>query len=365
MVFKYYIHQYLSEFSKVNHKFWNYEDSCVMLGAQYLYEATGEDFYLDSIKSFYEDYIEADGTILYYDKDEYSLDKVPSARPLFFLHKKTGEARYLAAIERIAGQLRKQPRTGGGNYWHKGIYPDQIWLDGLYMAQPFVVEYERHFGPSGGYTDMVTQFVNVRKLLFDKETSLYYHCYDETKSMFWADKETGRSPNFWSRAIGWHMMAMIDCYELLPESKAAERETIADLFVEAVNGILPFQDKSTGLLYQLPALPEEEGNYLETSASVMLAYSLLKGCRLGVLEKTSGSQGEMILISVALNKMKLEAGRLSLVDICPGTGLGPADNLRRDGSISYYLSETPLADEQKGAGALMMAYGEFLKYKNK
>lgn len=363
MVFTRYIHEYIRQFNNTDRKVWNYEESCVLTGAQYLYEATGEEIYLDCIVNFYDRYIEADGNILHYDKDEYSLDKVPSARPLFLLHQKTGEARYLAAIEIIAGQLRKQPRTKCGNYWHKGIYPNQIWLDGLYMAQPFCVDYERYFGKSDGYTDMVNQFMNVRKLLFDEEKHLYYHCYDETKTMFWADKRNGRSPNFWSRAMGWHIMSMIDCYSLLPQSRQDERVVLADLFREAVEGILEYQDKPTGLLYQLTALPEEEGNYLETSASVMLAYSLLKGSRLGLLDEQHGHNGEMILISIAVNKLRLKDSRLSLIDICPGTGLGPEGNLRRDGSESYYLSEKPLVDEQKGAGALMMAYGEYLKYR--
>lgn len=364
MIFLRYITEYMGQFNRMHREFWNYEDGCIMIGAQTLYEATGDEFYLKSMKNFYKRYIEADGTIRYYDCSEYNLDKVPLARPLFFLHELTGEERYRLAIEIIAEQLRIQPRTKSGNFWHKGIYPNQIWLDGLYMAQPFQVAYENTFGSGERYADMIEQFKNVRTLLFDKEKQLHYHCYDETKTMFWADKETGKSANFWSRAIGWHLMAMVDCYELLPAHCEEEKGVLADLYRETLFGLLKYQDPETGLLYQLTELSEEKGNYLETSASVMLACIIFKGVRLGILDASYGLKGELILISLATNKMSLHNGILSLGDICRGTGLGPEGNLARDGSVAYYLSESTISDEQKGVGALMMAYAEYIKYRD-
>lgn len=345
----------------MHREFWNYEDGCILIGLESLYEATGDESYLKSIVNFYERYIGSDGSIKHYDPSEYNLDKVPLARSLFFLYKLTGEERYRLGIETIAEQLRIQPRTKSGNYWHKGIYPNQIWLDGLYMAQPFKVAYENSFGSKEGYKDVISQFKNVRELLFDTEKQLHYHCYDESKTMFWADKTTGKSANFWSRAIGWHIMAMVDCYELLPADCKEEKEILSDLFSEALFGLLKYQDPETGLLYQLTELPEEEGNYLETSASVMLACVLFKGVRLGLLDVSYQLKGELILISLATNKISLRNGILSLSDICRGTGLGPENNLIRDGSISHYLMESTISDEQKGVGALMMAYAEYLK----
>lgn len=360
MIFERYIKNYMNEFDKLDRCFWNYEDGCVLIGAQAMYEATGDEYYFESIRSFIDRYVKEDG-IMYYDPEEYNIDKIPSGRVLYLLYRKTGNETYRKAIELLMGQLRNHPRTECGSFWHKKIYPYQIWLDGLYMGLPFYMMYENDFG-GDNYGDIMQQFRNAKKYLYDEKTHLYYHAYDEKKEMFWADKETGLSANFWSRALGWYLMALADCYELMPESQKEYREELAALWKEAVDGMLLYQDQESGLFYQLTALADQEGNYLETSASSMVAYSILKGCRLGVLpEADYRAKGEEILIALETRMFTIKNGKLELGGMCKGAGLGPADNLKRDGSVAYYLSEGVVHDEQKGTGAAMMAYSEWLR----
>ncbi len=360
MVFERYIRNYMNGFNKLDRKCWNYEDGCVLIGAQAMYEATGDIFYFDSIRNFIDRYVKDDG-IMYYDPEEYNIDKIPSGRVLFMLYKKTGVEKYRRAAELLMSQLKGQPRTESGNFWHKKIYPYQIWLDGLYMGMPFYMMYEAMFGDGKAYDDIMSQFRNVRKFLYDEKEKIYYHAFDEKKEMFWADKETGLSPNFWSRAMGWYLMALADCRELMPEEKEEYRRELESLWKEAIDGMLLHQDKESGLFYQLTALPEEKGNYLETSASSMVAYSILKGCRLGIFDDTYRAKGEEILIALETRMFSIKNGKLELGGMCVGAGLGPAGNLRRDGSVAYYLKEGVVHDEQKGTGAAMMAYSEWLK----
>lgn len=365
MLFSTYVLDFLHQFETLQRSKWNYEDGCVLLGAQDLFAATGDDRFLVPLLRYYEKHILPDGEIPGYDPGEFNLDRVPPARPLFFLYASelSGE-KARNAISQVRGQLERQPRTASGSFWHKGIYPDQIWLDGLYMAQPFQCLYEREFGEDC-YTDTVKQFETVHRLMFDREQKLHYHCCDESRRMFWADPETGLSAQFWARSIGWHCMALIDCWAIIPPEHAMERDRLAELFREAVQGMTMHRDAETDLVYQLIALPREPGNYLETSASAMLAYCLLKGARLGVLPDDSAKLGTRILLSLMTRKLTYERGGLSLKDICPGTGLGPEDRPERDGSIVYYLSGTPVSDEEKGVGVCMMAFAEWMRSQNR
>lgn len=383
MVYERYIRDYLHEFDQLDRRCWNYEDGCVLIGAQAMYEASGNEFCYQSIKKYIDRYVCEDGSIKYYDMAEYNLDKIPSGRVLYLLYEKTGEVKYKIAIERLMEQLRGQPRTKCGSFWHKKIYPYQIWLDGLYMGMPFYTLYEMQFGDRENLEDVIQQFENARSYLYDEKSGLYYHAYDERRRMFWADKKTGLSENFWSRAIGWYLMALIDCFEVMGMEKRSgeelgermtelqkgaeltkKRGRLAELFCEAVEGLFQYQDRETGLFYQLTALIKEPGNYLETSASAMFAYAVLKACRLGVLEEARyRPRGEEILIALETRMFRCRSGRLKLTGMCVGAGLGPEGNDRRDGSVFYYLNERIVKDEQKGAGVVMMAYSEWLKLK--
>ena len=202
MLYERYLRAYAEQFRKTDRNMWNYEDGCVLVGLRALYQVTGDAFYFDVLNSFMERYIEPDGTIRRYVAEEYNLDYIQAGCALYTLYDETGESRYRKAIETLEEQLRHQPRTPCGSFWHKGIYPNQVWLDGLYMGLPFHAAYALRFGDAATLDDIMLQFRNARKYLYDGKTGLYYHAWNETKDVFWADPKTGLSQNFWTRAIG-------------------------------------------------------------------------------------------------------------------------------------------------------------------
>jgi unsaturated rhamnogalacturonyl hydrolase len=364
MIFEEYIKEYAKKFDRLERNMWNYEDGCVLVGLLALYAATGDKFYFDIVRRYADRYILPDGTIRLYTGCEYNLDYILSGRIFFTLFAYTHEERFRLAADTLMAQLENQPRTSTGSFWHKGIYPNQVWLDGLYMALPFYTEYENTFGSGKKYQDILLQFQNARAYLYDDTKKLYYHAWEETKTVFWADKTTGRSPNFWTRAAGWYLMALADVYELVPDSQAEIKASLSVLWKEAVDGILIYQDRATGLFFQLTALPEQPGNYLETSGSLMIAYSLLKGLFLGIFtDKQYYSAALQIMLGVESRQFSFVSSKLSLGGICKGAGLGPAGNFRRNGSVEYYLSEEVVCDEQKGVGICMLAYAQWLKMK--
>ena len=183
---------------------WNYIDGCMILALLETYNTTGEKKYLDFADAFIDHRVQEDGTIAGYSVEEYNIDNVNAGKTLFQLYDITGKEKYKKAIDLIYSQIKGQPRTEEGNFWHKKIYPNQVWLDGLYMGQPFYMEYETRFNNREHYADIFSQFANVVKYMRDEETGLYYHGYDASKSIFWCDKETGLSKNFWLRALGWY-----------------------------------------------------------------------------------------------------------------------------------------------------------------
>lgn len=337
---------------------WNYHYGCVLTGAKDLYEITGKTEYLEAIKNFGTKYVNDDGIIIGFDAGEQNVDLMASGGLLYFLHDVTGEEKYEKGIFTIMEALKNQPRTSEGNFWHKKIYPYQVWLDGLYMVQPFYMEFEKRYHGKKNYHDSIKQFQNVRRYLYDAEKHLYYHGYDEKKEMIWADKETGLSPSFWLRSIGWYLMALVDCCEISED--ADTRAVLGTLLQEAIDGILPYADTGKCLFYQLVDRKDLKDNYLETSGSAMVSYAILKGCRLGILDKASyWNAGELILAALEAQKFEVRNGTFHLTGTCASAGLGPKDE--RDGSAEYYLSEAVKDDNAHGVATCMMAYSEWLK----
>lgn len=337
---------------------WNYIDGCMMTSLYTIYKLTGNKKYLTFIDNFVDYYVFGDGTIRGYELDTYNVDNINEGRVLFDLYAETGKEKYKKAIDLLYKQLETQPRTVLGNFWHKKIYPNQVWLDGLYMGQPFYMEYETRFNDRKHYADIFSQFANVVKYMRDEETGLYYHGYDASKSIFWCDKETGLSKNFWLRAIGWYSMALLDTLSKTePEGFEAEYENLKKVFKELIDSLLKYQDES-GMWYQLPALLGKEPNYLETSGSAILAFSILRGVRLGFLPESYRAYGVKAFDGIRNKYMKTEDGRLHLGGICLVAGLGPANNERRDGSFAYYMSEPVVEDDAKGVGPFLLAYTE-------
>ena len=339
---------------------WCYEDGCTLKGCIELYKAEGDPFYRRFVLDYLDNAVQADGNIPSYITKQYSIDDINCGKALFFALDETGEEKYRKAIEFHMDRLRRHPRCVCGSFWHKETYPNQVWLDGLYMAQPFYAEYEARFDKNANLADIVAQFRTVRAHLFNEEKGLNYHGWDESLQQPWCDKVTGLSPNFWLRSTGWYLMALVDCIELVDEQLYEHYRALVDIFRESVTGILRWQDEKSGLFYQVIDRADVEGNYLETSGTAMIACAIMKGARLGVLNAEKYLPiGRDIFERLTEAKLQEQDGHLHLTDICSVAGLGPGE--KRDGSVAYYLSEPIVSDDAKGVGPYMMAYAEYLK----
>lgn len=345
---------------------WSYIDGCMGMGILYMYEATQEEKYFTFLDNFIDYYVDEEGKILGYDLVEYNSDSINEGKLLFALYEKTRKEKYKKALDMLIRQVNWQPRTRSGSFWHKLVYPYQVWLDGLYMVEPFYLEYDLRFNEGKNISDVLRQFKNVVETMKDETTGLFYHAYDESRNNFWADKKTGLSKNFWLRSLGWYAMSLIDTIDLFQKfAKDVPEELVTD-FKELMAAILKVQDEKSKLFYQVPNLPAEKGNYLETSGSCAVAYSLMKGQRLGILEDVSYDQGLEILESVVKEKLSLENGEFVLRDICLVAGLGgmngKGDYKVRDGSLAYYFSEPKVKNDAKGVAPFIFAYTETLKH---
>lgn len=339
---------------------WNYIDGCMITGILELYEITGEARFLDFADRFLSGFIEEDGHIRTYDPEEYSLDNVNPAKNLFTLYDLTGKEKYRKALELVRSQLRTMPRTPEGNFWHKLIYPNQVWLDGIYMALPFYMEYEKRFDAQKDCEDICRQIANVEIRMRDPKTGLYYHGYDASRKMYWADPDTGCSPNFWLRAEGWFILGLVDVLEIMKDlPMQAESVHLQHMLLDLAKALAKYQDPS-GLWYQLIALPELEGNYLETSGTALISAALLKAVRLGFLPESFSAIGEKAFYGIVDHRLTKNAdGTPCVTGICLVAGLGGEQH--RDGSVAYYLSEPVVQNDAKGVGPLLLAYTEMLR----
>ena len=336
---------------------WNYIDGCMITAFLEIAAIKGDNRYFEFAERFIDYYVNEDGSILGYSKDKYNLDDVNEGRVLFELYEKTGKEKYRLAIEKQREHLLSQPRTETGNFWHKLIYPNQIWLDGVYMAQVFSAKYAKTFG-GGDYSDVVMQIKNVRKYMFDESAKLYYHGLDCSREAFWADKDTGLSRNFWLRAIGWFTVAMIDIIEI---ADGEARREISEIFRELMEGVINYRDPESKMYYQVVNMQGREGNYLETSGSSMIAYAMMKGARLGVLDESFRKLGEETFDGICKRYLDFDKdGKLNLGGICLVAGLGPENNPRRDGSYEYYISEPVVENDAKGVAPFVLCYTEIL-----
>ncbi len=334
---------------------WNYIDGCMMTSLYSIYQSTGDKKYLDFIDNFVDYYVFDDGSIRGYDLETYNLDNINEGRILFDLYKETGKEKYSKAIELLHNQLLSQPRIAIGNFWHKKIYPNQVWLDGLYMAQVFSARYSCERG-GGDYSDVVTQFTNVYEHMYDKTKRLYYHGWDYSKQAFWADKQTGLSRSFWLRADGWYTVGLVDAISYIDDQSA--RDKLSRIFRTTIEGLEGYIDPAGDMFYQVIDQGARQGNYLETSGSAMIAYAMMKGARLGIIDKRFAAVGKRVFDGICKKYLGESDGVLNLGGICLVAGLGPENNRRRDGTFEYYISEPVVENDAKGTGPFVMAYTE-------
>ena len=339
---------------------WNYIDGCMLTALMEMTSITGDGRYAGFVEKVIDHFVQEDGSILTLQPEKANLDDINEGRVLFELYRKTGTSKYRLAADRLMEQLRVQPRTYEGNFWHKAIYPDQVWLDGIYMAQPFYALYVKNFG-DGDYSDTVGQIKTVYKRMRSEEKGLYYHGYDASKKAFWADPETGCSRNFWLRSLGWFAVALADLSEILPEGE--DRAALTGIFADLMEHMKAYADPETGMYWQVPDQQGREGNYQETSGSAMMAYAMLKGARLGILPGEFAALGEKTFLGIMDRYLTFTDTGLNLGGICLVAGLGPENNRRRDGSFEYYISEPVVENDAKGVAPFVLAYTEIKRKK--
>lgn len=351
--------QYMSGCNKWYSTTWHYVEGCIMKAYLDSYVHTGNEEDYEFVKSFMDRLVDENGNVEQIDITYYTIDQIRMTTILFTLYQKEKDSRYKKALDLIYNQLKTYPRTKSGNFWHKTNYPNQIWMDGLYMGQPFYVQYIKEFEENKDYTDTFNQFRKTRELLFDDKTSLYYHAYDESREMFWCDKETGLSPHVWARAVGWYAMALTDILELLEEEDVNTTE-LKELLTETIEGMIRYQH-SSGLWYQVVEYSGYKGNYLESSGTAMFAYSILKAVRLGYIGEKYQKYGKMAFDGIIETYVTEEDGEVLLGGICKSAGLGrhPELGVIRDGSYEYYTTGEPIVTNNgHGVAPFLMAYNE-------
>ena len=338
---------------------WNYIDGCMMIALLNLHRITGESRYYEFAEHFLDHYVFEDGSLRGFKEADYNLDNICEGRVLFDVYRMSGKEKYRRAIDTLYGQIQRQPRTHEGNFWHKQIYPNQVWLDGLYMAQVFYARHTMEMENGAHIDDIRKQFRTVRERMYDPETGLYRHGYDASKTAFWADPETGCSKNPWLRSLGWFSAALIDVTAEIDD--ASFRADMTAIAQELAKNLLPYIDSDANMLWQVPNQPGREGNYPETSGSAMVAYFYLKGARLGMLDASYAEVGARIFHAICKRYLSETDGKLNLGGICLVAGLGPENNRRRDGSYEYYISEPIVENDAKGLAPFLMCYTELLQ----
>src|SRR5262249_45135761 len=338
---------------------WDYTAGLVLLAMQRLPDKTRDPRIAIYVKRSIDSLVTAGGDIKTYRQADFTPDQINEGRVLFALAASTRDPRYDRAAATLHAQLAAQPRTRDGGFWHKQIYPEQMWLDGLYMAEPFYAQYAATFREDADFDDIAKQFILIERHTRDDQTGLLYHGWDESKQQRWADPTTGRSPNFWGRAMGWYGMALVDTLDYFPRTHPQRAELIAILkrFAAAV---ATYQPANTGLWYQVVDRAGAKGNYFESSAAAMFVYALAKGVHQNYLPASYLNVAEKGYRGIL--QQFVETKPNGLVDY-KGTvsvaGLG--GNPYRDGSYDYYLSEKVVTNDPKGFWACLIAVTEMEK----
>ena len=331
---------------------WEYTPTLMARAFVELYNETGDTVYLNHAQRFADQFINEDVAILTYKQSLYNMDRIQGGNFLILLNALNPQPQYLTAIETLRDQLRAQPRTAEGGFWHKQVYEHQMWLDGLFTGTTFYARYAAWKPEPEAWSDIANQFLTVDKHT-RKANGLNHHGWDESRQMAWSDSVTGCSAETWGRAEGWYVMALVDVLELMPADQPERPELIA-ILNRVMEALMAVQDKDTHLWYQVPDKGNQEGNYMESTCSAMYCYAMAKGVRIGVLDKKYKKEAQQVLEGLKAHKIVTnEDGTLSLIDCCAVAGLG--GNPFRDGTYDYYIHERIRKDDPKGVAPLILA----------
>ena len=336
---------------------WSYDMGVILKGTERVWLNTGNVKYFNYIQRLMDFYVREDGTIKDYKPDEYNIDHINNGKLILLLYRVLGKEKYLKAANLLREQLRTHPRTKEGGFWHKKIYPYQMWLDGLYMGAPFYAEYSNLMHDDTAFNDITNQFVWMEQHARDAKTGLLYHAWDESKQQQWANKTTGTSPLFWARAIGWYSNAIVDALDWFPPTHPGRKKLI-DILNRLVTAVEKVQDKQSGLWYDILNYngPGKEKNYFEASASCQFVHAIAKGVRKGYLPAAKISVAKKGYDGIVKQFIKVENGQTNLHGTVTVSGLG--GNPYRDGSFEYYMREKVIVNDPKGMGAFIKAAGE-------
>jgi unsaturated rhamnogalacturonyl hydrolase len=336
---------------------WSYDNGVIFKGFELVWRRTNNDKYLNFIKEHMDSYIDQNGCIEGYTLEDYNLDNINNGKMLIFMYKQTGELKYKKALEQLREQLNYHPRTKEGAFWHKKIYPNQIWLDGLYMGAPFYAEYIKSFGNAEEFSDVTRQYIICESHTKDIKSGLLYHGWDEKKSQNWSDPHTGCSENFWGRSVGWYIMGLVDTLDSIPKEHE-DRTKLIKILNEVLEALLKVKDRNSNVWYQVLDKQSIKGNYLEASCSSMIVYTMAKSIRKGYLtdlrwrDELKKSYKGLIEEFITVTKR----GLVNLNKTCQVAGLGGGQG--RDGSFEYYISEPIICNDGKGVGAFIQASAE-------
>jgi len=343
---------------------WNYTTGLELLAIMDAGAKYGRRDFTDYALSWLERMVSRRGdTIVTYKMSNYNLDHICPGRLLYRAWDLTGDPRYYEAQHLLWSQLESQPRTREGGYWHKKVYPDQMWLDGLYMAEPYKAEYLlRHKKREGveapkSWMDLIHQFTLVAEKTYDPATGLFRHAWDSSKKMFWCDPENGQSEHAWLRAMGWYTVALVEVLDLMPDDIGETRHLVTIL--DHIFKTIPrYAHPESGMWYQVMDCPGREGNYEESTGSIMLIYAMMKASRLGLVDGEYGTTGRRLYEQFVERFMREnEDGTISMTDCCAVGGLG-GKQMRR-GDYAYYLSEPIIENDCKGVGPFIWASLEY------
>ena len=337
---------------------WDYEQGLMMRALERVWQRTGDAKYFTYIQKDLDQYVQKDGSIRTYKQEDFNLDNMTSGHALLLLGQVSlpGNEKYIKAAQYLRKQLDGQPRTKEGGFWHKKIYVNQMWLDGLFMAEPFYAEYSQVFNQPAGFDDVAKQFALIEKRLVDLKTGLLYHGYDESKEQAWANKTTGQSLNFWDRGIGWYSMALVEVLDYFPANHP-QRPALVKALQRLAPALAKYQDPKTGTWSLVMAQEARKGNYAEASGSSMFVYALAKGVRKGYLDKKYADVARRGYDGLLKSFVTTEpGGALAFNGTVSVGGLGGKPY--RDGSFEYYLSEPLRKNDLKGVGPFILASTE-------
>lgn len=332
---------------------WTYDMGVILKAMEDLWYKTGDVKYFNYIQKQVDFFVKEDGTIKTYKLEDFNIDNVCNGRALMTLYKVTNQEKYWKAAAKLREQLKQQPRTKEGGFWHKKIYPNQMWLDGLYMGEPFYCEYADFTNDTAAFNDIANQFIWMEKNARDAKTGLLYHAWDESKEQKWANKTTGCSPNFWSRAMGWYATALVDALDYFQENHPKRKELI-NILNRLVTAVEKQQQKN-GLWLDVMNVTHPK-NYVEASASCQFAYAIAKGVRKGYIPQAKIAIAKKGYDGIVKQFIKEENGQTNLYGTVKVSGLGGKPY--RDGSLDYYFNEPVIVNDPKGLGVFLAAANE-------